>query len=277
MGEFGPKYPPEYASDPGPQWHNQSIRVQAVAARTWVAYKCNHPLTDGQPFQEFRPYDVRFTGIYAPERTRFINQSYATRGIYMTYDTNTAPPYDGVIIDAEYRSDNADDPYSCSWRSGLDTRPGCLSSGSVVTGYDFLPSVNNPHDARSGYNFGPGYAQRDGEEWLIANQGLNSAWNQLLHQYYYGVWMQSDPPDYSGISAYFYNSSACTGGMVWSDTIRSVNYDWGTGSPKPGIVNNDHFCAVWTQVVDFDYSDWYTFWVLADDGFKVYLKSCIFS
>ena len=49
-----------------------------------------------------------------------------------------------------------------------------------------------------------------------------------------------------------------------------LDYNWGDGSPAPGVVNNDYFSGRWVGSFHFDAGD-YTFQVNADDGARLYI------
>jgi hypothetical protein len=76
-------------------------------------------------------------------------------------------------------------------------------------------------------------------------------------------------------TARYWNNVDCNGTQVTSNTTNNINYDWGAGSPAPGV-NTDNFCVEWNNTaVNFPYSDWYTFFVLADDGFRLYFDNAL--
>lgn len=43
--------------------------------------------------------------------------------------------------------------------------------------------------------------------------------------------------------AEFYNSVDMTGPVIWTDSKPKIEYSWGQGSPKPGLVSIDYFSA----------------------------------
>jgi len=51
----------------------------------------------------------------------------------------------------------------------------------------------------------------------------------------------------------------------------TVNFDWGTGSPWPGVINTDDFAIRWTGGVVPLYSEDYTFSVEIDDGGRLWM------
>jgi hypothetical protein len=49
-----------------------------------------------------------------------------------------------------------------------------------------------------------------------------------------------------------------------------IDYNWGTGSPAPGIVNADLFSGRWVGTFNFEAGD-YIFAANVDDGVRVYI------
>jgi uncharacterized repeat protein (TIGR03806 family) len=77
------------------------------------------------------------------------------------------------------------------------------------------------------------------------------------------------------MGAYFSNQSKTftnppTPTLTRTDAV--VNFDWGTGSPAPGI-SADNFTVRWTGAVQPLVSDTYTFYTLADDGSRVWINN----
>jgi hypothetical protein len=50
-----------------------------------------------------------------------------------------------------------------------------------------------------------------------------------------------------------------------------VNFDWGTGSPAPGIVNVDDFACRWIGCIEVPRAGTCTFWTQTDDGVRLYV------
>ncbi len=269
MGELGPRIiEGPYA---GQAWSDQVLQAQSVAARTWGSYWCHKwSFNGGQgvknsvPDQVYRPNDRDFD---AATKQHYIDVSYAMRDIYIAYDgLLVQSPYDGKLLDAEYRRDPGNP--TCTWLNG-DQRAGCLLNGQRVFGYDYLRSVNNPYTI--GYTDGGGWAQTPSHGWTQANDH-RASWYQTLVHYYTGISMMNKEPTFT---AQYWNNTDCSGAQVTSNTTNNIDYDWGTGSPAPGV-NTDNFCVYWSNtVVNFPYSDWYTFFVLADDGFRLYFDSVL--
>lgn len=69
-------------------------------------------------------------------------------------------------------------------------------------------------------------------------------------------------------SASYWNNIDLSGSPALVRSEPAINYDWGTGSPAPGVIGNDHFSARWTRAMYFDAGS-YRFATLSDDGIRV--------
>ena len=96
--------------------------------------------------------------------------------------------------------------------------------------------------------------------------------------------------DSAVVTATFLNSLAVgkgTGltGRYWSNQLKTtngtptlvrldptVNFDWGEGSPAPGIGTNS-FTALWTGQVQPQLSETYTFYTFTDDGVRLWVNN----
>lgn len=67
----------------------------------------------------------------------------------------------------------------------------------------------------------------------------------------------------------YFNNTSLSGTPVLVRDDVSVNFDWGTGSPAPGVVGIDAFSARWTRTVYFA-PGWYRFNLMSDDGSRLY-------
>jgi hypothetical protein len=68
--------------------------------------------------------------------------------------------------------------------------------------------------------------------------------------------------------ANYWNNTDLGGLPALSRYEAAIDYDWGTGSPAPGIINNDFFSARWTRAVYFEAGK-YRFTTESDDGIRV--------
>jgi hypothetical protein len=274
MGELGNAISDPNSNFYGQQWNDQVLQAQSVAARTWSTFNCtrhsNEPaegyfngVLDASPDEEYRPYYPNFGDA---NKQHYKDVSYAMRDIYVAYGgilpqvSNNAPSaaywnsYKGKVLEAEFRND-----------------VGSVSASWVSSSYPYLATVYSWHNV---YNTSyPGWGQLPAEGWVMAND-KSASWYQTLVHYYTGISMMNKEPSFL---AEYWNNTDCSGTRVTANTTSNVNYDWGTGSPTTGI-NPDNFCVQWTNGgVNFPYTDWYTFFVLADDGFRLYFDGQLIS
>lgn len=57
--------------------------------------------------------------------------------------------------------------------------------------------------------------------------------------------------------------------LIRVDSI--INFDWGNGSPAPGVIQPDNFTACWTGEVLAPIDDVYSFHAIADDGIRLWI------
>jgi len=234
MGELGPVVPQGPYS--GQAWSDQVLQAQSVAARTWGSYYCakwysngGYGVKNGDTDQVYRPNRTDFG---AATKQHYIDVSYAMRDIHVSYDgLLVQSPYDGKLLDAQYRRDVGNP--SMSW------------TGS---GYDYLRSVNNPYTI--GYADGLGWAQTPSQRWVREND-QRASWYQTLVHYYTGVSMMNRQ---SGFNAQYWNNTTCTGTSVGgAHLLGEINFDWGAGSPDPRV-STDNFCVEFSNAnVNFPY------------------------
>ncbi len=80
-------------------------------------------------------------------------------------------------------------------------------------------------------------------------------------------WQRADPfPDWR---TEYFNNPNLQGDPVLVRNEPSLNYNWGSGSPAPGIVPVDNFSARWTRQFFFENAN-YAFRVRSDDGIRVW-------
>ncbi|MEQ8838083.1 MAG: PQQ-dependent sugar dehydrogenase [Lacipirellulaceae bacterium] len=74
----------------------------------------------------------------------------------------------------------------------------------------------------------------------------------------------------NGLLGSYYNNTNFTA-LVFQRTDATVNYDWGSGSPGPGI-GSDTFSVRWEGEIQPLYSEDYTFRVATDDGTRLWIN-----
>lgn len=67
----------------------------------------------------------------------------------------------------------------------------------------------------------------------------------------------------------YFNNQTLSGNPSLVRSDSSINFDWGSGSPGPGI-GSDHFSVRWTRTLNFTGGTW-RFTATADDGVRVWV------
>ena len=75
--------------------------------------------------------------------------------------------------------------------------------------------------------------------------------------------------DGDGLKGTYFNSDDLTGQSI-TRLDSTVNFNWGLGSPDPAI-REDHFTARWEGEVQAQFSETYTFYLLSDDGARLWV------
>jgi hypothetical protein len=73
---------------------------------------------------------------------------------------------------------------------------------------------------------------------------------------------------------YFNNSSLVGQPVLVRGDGQSINFDWGTGSPSPGVVNADQFSVRWMQSLSFP-AGRYRFTTTSDDGVRLWVNNVL--
>jgi hypothetical protein len=72
-------------------------------------------------------------------------------------------------------------------------------------------------------------------------------------------------------TASYWNNTSLSGSPAYQRGEKaSINYNWGSGSPVPGIINSDYFSAQWRTDTHFDPGR-YRFNVTSDDGARLWV------
>lgn len=72
-------------------------------------------------------------------------------------------------------------------------------------------------------------------------------------------------------TASYWNNTSLSGSPVYQRAeSRAPNFNWGTGSPVPGVINSDRFSAQWRASIHFDPGK-YRFNVRSDDGNRLWV------
>ena len=87
---------------------------------------------------------------------------------------------------------------------------------------------------------------------------------------YTATYRVATPGTGTGLSATYYNNTDFTGVTV-TRVDPTVDFNWGSGSPAPGIGANT-FSARWTGQVEAQFSGVYTFYTQSDDGARLWIN-----
>jgi len=69
----------------------------------------------------------------------------------------------------------------------------------------------------------------------------------------------------------YFNNMVLSGAPVLVRDDAKINFDWGEGSPAPGVVSTDKFSARWTRTLNLAGGS-YRFTATADDGVRVWVN-----
>jgi hypothetical protein len=110
-----------------------------------------------------------------------------------------------------------------------------------------------------------------GEIWL------NAGYHQVVVDYFEqtGVafisvwWERVNPNHFPDWKGEYYSNRHLDGSPTVVRNDHDIDFNWGTGSPAPGVPN-ENFSVRWTRRVDFS-SGWYRLMARSDDGIRVYV------
>ena len=78
----------------------------------------------------------------------------------------------------------------------------------------------------------------------------------------------------TGLTGEYFNNTSLTAPSVLTRTDATLNLSWGGGSPGTGV-NADQFSVRWTGQVQPRYTDTYTFYLMSDDGSRVWVNNVL--
>lgn len=74
-----------------------------------------------------------------------------------------------------------------------------------------------------------------------------------------------------GLLTELFNASS-TAGLPDSQRVdQEINFDWGLGSPRPSVINLDHFSIRWTGFLEVPVSGLFNFCIESDDGARLWI------
>jgi len=88
------------------------------------------------------------------------------------------------------------------------------------------------------------------------------------------LWWNMGAPPITEWRGEYYNNT-WLGGPAYVRNDTQVNFDWGYGTPVPGVVNTDYFSVRWTRDVHFASSATYTFYATVDDGVRLWVDGAL--
>jgi hypothetical protein len=93
-----------------------------------------------------------------------------------------------------------------------------------------------------------------------------------------GVTVNPAPASGTGLTARYYNDPGT--GSRFTTLVRTrvdarVNFDWGSASPIPGVVQTNNFSVRWTGQVQAPVSGNYVFSTVSDDGVRVWINGVL--
>jgi hypothetical protein len=75
----------------------------------------------------------------------------------------------------------------------------------------------------------------------------------------------------TGLTGNYFNNITLSGSAALTRVDPTVNFNWGNGSPGPGV-NTSKFSIRWTGVVQPEFSQTYTFYTSSDDGARLWVN-----
>ncbi|MFB2763724.1 DUF6701 domain-containing protein [Marinobacter shengliensis] len=79
----------------------------------------------------------------------------------------------------------------------------------------------------------------------------------------------------AGLATQYWNNRNLEGPPVHTEVASQINNDWGTGSPVPGVVNNDLFSVRWTGFIVPPETGVYRFRTRTDDGVRLFVEDLV--
>ncbi len=82
----------------------------------------------------------------------------------------------------------------------------------------------------------------------------------------------SEPGNGDGLRGTYFQGTQLMGTPLLTRVDPTVNFNWGGGSPAPGVVPNDQFSVRWEGLVEARSDEVYTFYVTHDDGARLWVN-----
>jgi len=85
------------------------------------------------------------------------------------------------------------------------------------------------------------------------------------------VWSFTTASPGGGVIGEYFNNMDVSGEPVLTRIDQNIDFDFGTGSPEPGVVNEDGFSIRWRGEIEAAFSEVYTFYTRTNDGARLWL------
>jgi hypothetical protein len=72
----------------------------------------------------------------------------------------------------------------------------------------------------------------------------------------------------------YFNNTTLSGAPVMVRDDRYLSFNWGYGSPAPGVINPDFFSVRWTKTIDTNPGN-YRIFITSDDGSRLYVNNVL--
>jgi hypothetical protein len=85
------------------------------------------------------------------------------------------------------------------------------------------------------------------------------------------VWSFTTATPGGGLIGEYFNNITLSGQPILTRTDPAVDFDYGTGSPEPGVIHDDNFSVRWRGEVEAAFSEVYTFYTRTNDGSRLWV------
>ncbi len=86
------------------------------------------------------------------------------------------------------------------------------------------------------------------------------------------VWSFTTAGEDGGLKGEYFNNPNLTGESVLTRLDPGIDFEWGTASPDPNIVNENNFSIRWRGELEIAFSEAYRFYGITEDGVKLWIN-----
>jgi hypothetical protein len=174
-----------------------------------------------------------------------------------------------------------DDNFSAKWRRHVNFQPGVyrftatMDDGMRVYVDDQLVidswTDSQQHTMTNDVQISGGEHQVKVDYYEVGGKAVAKVDWQLIHP-------EGQPAGSGGgqffpnWKAEYFNNTSLAGAPALVRDDRYLNHNWGSGSPAPGVVNNDFFSARWTKSLSGNPGT-YQITMISDDGSRLYVNN----